>query len=565
MALNPLGNVLESPQEVFLCVQSRFPLATAEVQPEDHQCTKMTIWITGDHALSITTALDRNAFVREITKISHRMLVYPLKDPLIHFDADACCLNVPLLGWKSFRRAMYERGGKTCSDLIIRYLKEGGAQLKNELAFLGLDPEQVNDPHAKKELDHPCFEKTFSIILEKNEPERKELLSRCGELYPEQLESFLNALAQAEHQKSLVGVNNKCEMLLKSLRESVIGQDLATQRMAALLTAQSEQPLNRCFLFVGPTGVGKTELAKALSKEKGDRFVMFAMNQFQNESDVSKLFGSSSGVVGSTDLPHFAKALDRYCSQSKQQHREQETVDVKDVVILFDELEKSPSSVRQSLLTLFDEGYCDISYSYRRSHHEDHSNVTIRYRLINCIIVCTSNLCQQVILNAFNQGLENQKIIEAFVQSNGQLPPYSRIEGFSPELLGRLTIIPFGPIAKGECFQKIIKLKLIRFMGDLKNRLSCPNIVMPPEHEFGILASLENRLYKDGTDIRRVDERLDEIRDLISSQKHLWGHLNNKRIVLSYDPEQGPCLRIFVHLHQIGMYREIPNLPPLPF
>lgn len=187
---------------------------------------------------------------------------------------------------------------------LISFLAAPNHQTSVE--HLGLAPDQIDSNPQEDSLIY------FRDIIKKNTGEKRQhILTNLEQLYP----TIFQRLKDEITQQILHDESNKPDPykeILDRLKSSIIGQEEAAKQLASELSSQRSKERNRIFLFVGPTGVGKTELAKTVAKVK-DHFVIFAMNQYQSETDVTRFFGSSSGYVGSTDKPHFAKELDR-CS-----------------------------------------------------------------------------------------------------------------------------------------------------------------------------------------------------------------------------------------------------------
>ena len=199
-----------------------------------------------------------------------------------------------------------------------------------------------------------------------------------------------------------------------TLHERVIGQDEAVQKVtdAILRSRAGVQDQNRpigSFLFLGPTGVGKTELAKALAKALFDdekNMVRIDMSEYMEKYAVSRLIGAPPGYVGYDEGGQLTEAVRRRPYS----------------VVLFDEVEKAHPDVFNVLLQVLDDGRITDSHGK-----------TVDFK--NTIIILTSNLGSDVIL----EGIENGEIsAEARNQVNGILK-----RSFRPEFLNRLDEIVF--------------------------------------------------------------------------------------------------------------------------
>ena len=232
---------------------------------------------------------------------------------------------------------------------------------------------------------------------------------------------------------------NKILHLDKVLHKRVIGQDEAVEKVteAIIRSRAGIQDLKRpigSFMFLGPTGVGKTELAKALAESLFDdehNIVRIDMSEYMEKYSVSRLIGAPPGYVGYEEGGQLTEAVRRKPYS----------------VILFDEIEKAHPDVFNVLLQVLDDGRIT-----------DSQGRTVDFK--NTIIILTSNLGSDYILEGINEKGEisneaKEKVEELLKQS------------FRPEFLNRLDeIVFYKPLQKDE-IQKILDL-LIK---DLENRL----------------------------------------------------------------------------------------------
>jgi len=211
----------------------------------------------------------------------------------------------------------------------------------------------------------------------------------------------------------------------------VVGQDYAIETIQKVLTANTkladrgDPRRNRIlasFLFVGPTGVGKTETAKALASwlsQEGYGFIRIDANQFATEETVWTLLGSPKGYIGSETPGLLPSAI----SQNPKQ------------VILIDEIEKADQRLYQAMLQLLDEGYViERSTGYA-------------YYLSRAIVIFTSNLENQRIAEIMEM-LSDPIEIDIAVRKTleGAVIEFSPYRSFkiTPEFLGRIdAVVPF--------------------------------------------------------------------------------------------------------------------------
>ena len=236
------------------------------------------------------------------------------------------------------------------------------------------------------------------------------------------------------------GEREKLLHLDETLHKRVVGQDEAVTSVteAILRSRAGIQDPNRpigSFLFLGPTGVGKTELAKALAESLFDdekNMIRIDMTEYMEKFSVSRLIGAPPGYVGYEEGGQLTEAVRRKPYS----------------VILFDEVEKAHPDVFNILLQVLDDG-----------HITDSQGRTVDFK--NTIIILTSNLGSQYLLegidDAGNISQEARDQVEALLRRS-----------FRPEFLNRLDeIVFYKPLTK-ENITKIIDLQI----NDLNKRLA---------------------------------------------------------------------------------------------
>ena len=235
------------------------------------------------------------------------------------------------------------------------------------------------------------------------------------------------------------GEREKLLRLPDILHERVIGQDEAVDRVSdAILRSRAgiqdpDRPIGS-FLFLGPTGVGKTELAKALAQALFDdekNMVRIDMTEYMEKYSVSRLIGAPPGYVGYEEGGQLTEAVRRhpYC------------------VVLFDEVEKAHPDVFNVLLQVLDDGRIT-----------DSQGRTVDFK--NTIIILTSNLGSQAILEGIGDNGKISEEARSHVQSLLK-------QQFRPEFLNRLDeIVFYKPLRREEIFS-IVDL-MVR---DLQRRL----------------------------------------------------------------------------------------------
>ncbi len=239
--------------------------------------------------------------------------------------------------------------------------------------------------------------------------------------------------------KLMEGERDKLLHMDEILHKRVIGQDEGVTKVTnAILRSRAgirdpKRPIGS-FMFLGPTGVGKTELAKALSEALFDdekNIVRIDMSEYMEKYSVSRLIGAPPGYVGYDEGGQLTEAVRRKPYS----------------VVLFDEIEKAHPDVFNVLLQVLDDGR--ITDSHGR---------TVDFK--NTIIIMTSNLGSDIILD----GIKDGEITES---ARGMVSEVLR-RSFRPEFLNRLDeIIFFSPLTK-ENIYSIVDLALL----SLSKRLS---------------------------------------------------------------------------------------------
>ena len=254
-----------------------------------------------------------------------------------------------------------------------------------------------------------------------------------------------------------------------ALHQRVIGQDEAISAVARAIR-RSRSPLKDprrpggSFIFLGPSGVGKTELAKSLAEflfGSEDALISFDMSEFMEKHEVSKLVGAPPGYVGYDEGGELTKAVRRRPYS----------------VVLFDEIEKAHPDVFNVLLQILDEGRLTDG----QGRHVDFSNT---------VIIMTSNIGAREIAQTSPMGFTSQ--------GDGGLSDKeirSRVEGelkrlFRPEFLNRVDEIVVFKSLTGKELRQIVDLMVM----DLRRRLAAQRM------SIELTDAARDFLVKNGTD-----------------------------------------------------------------
>ncbi len=262
--------------------------------------------------------------------------------------------------------------------------------------------------------------------LEKENPQAENRTLLRNTVTDEEIARIVSRWTSIPVQKLVEGEREKLLKLDEILHKRVIGQEEAVQKVSdAILRSRAgiqdpKRPIGS-FLFLGPTGVGKTELAKALAEAL-----------FDDEHNVSRLIGAPPGYVGYDEGGQLTEAVRRRPYS----------------VVLFDEVEKAHPDVFNVLLQVLDDGRIT-----------DSQGRTVDFK--NTIIILTSNLGSDIILEGIGQ---NGEISESAREQVHQLLTRS----FRPEFLNRLDeIVFYKPLTK-ENIKGIVEL----LISDLQKRLA---------------------------------------------------------------------------------------------
>ena len=246
-------------------------------------------------------------------------------------------------------------------------------------------------------------------------------------------------------EKLVEGEREKLLRLPEVLHQRVIGQDEAVQKVSdAILRSRAgianpNRPIGS-FLFLGPTGVGKTELAKALAQALFDdekNMVRIDMTEYMEKFSVSRLIGAPPGYVGYEEGGQLTEAVRRHPYS----------------VVLFDEVEKAHPDVFNILLQVLDDGRIT-----------DSQGRTVDFK--NTIIILTSNLGSDIILEDLEKNRANGKN-ELSAEARDKIDLLLKRQ-FRPEFLNRLDdIVYYKSLTKDE-IGGIVDLML----ADLRSRLA---------------------------------------------------------------------------------------------
>ena len=306
---------------------------------------------------------------------------------------------------------------------------------------------------------------------------------------------------------------SETEKLLKIeeyLHETVVGQEEAISSVASAIRrgragiSAPERPLGS-FIFLGPTGVGKTLLAKTLAEYlfgTQDALIRIDMSDYMEKHNSSRLVGSPPGYVGYEEGGVLTEKVRRkpYC------------------VILFDEIEKAHPDVFNLMLQILEEGELQDNLGHRVSFR-------------NAVIIMTSNAGARDISTGFSLGFKAQEHITYEEIKSSALNELKRI--FRPEFLNRVDeTVVFDSLTKAQ-IEKILEIQI----DELRKRVSDKNL------NIEVTESAKEYLIHEGWDsrygarpLRRVLQK--EVEDRMSTLIIKREIVDNASVLIDYDGDE---------------------------
>ena len=333
---------------------------------------------------------------------------------------------------------------------------QGSAQIQQKIEQAKADLEAARrkgDLARMAELQYgiiPDLERSLEMVDQHGKKENQLLRNKVTD---EEIAEVVSKWTGIPVSKMLEGERDKLLRMEDMLHTRVIGQHEAVVAVANAVRrsraglADPNRP-SGSFLFLGPTGVGKTELCKALAEflfDTEEAMIRIDMSEFMEKHSVARLIGAPPGYVGYEEGGYLTEAVRRRPYS----------------LILLDEVEKADPDVMNVFYQIFDKGVAN-----------DGEGREINFR--NTLILMTSNLASERIASFCTAG-QRPAAEDLELAIRPQLSQH-----FKPALLGRMRVVPYYPII-GEVLDELVALKLARFGERLLRRQlqfsHCPALV----------------------------------------------------------------------------------------
>jgi ATP-dependent Clp protease ATP-binding subunit ClpB len=390
---------------------------------------------------SIRTEID--SLPAELDEITRRVMRMEIEERALNKEKDEASrerlkqLRKELADLKESRNAMRAQwDNEKASHGKVQALREKIEQVKHDIEAA----ERAYDLNRVAELRHgtlPGLEKELSALESSADHGEGNLLQE--EVTEEEIAQVVARWTHIPVTRLMQGEREKLLHLDEELHQRVIGQDEAVRAVAdAVLRARAgvkdpKRPIGS-FIFLGPTGVGKTELARSLARalfDSEEAMIRLDMSEYMEKHTVSRLVGAPPGYIGFEEGGQLTEAVRRRPY----------------AVLLLDEVEKAHPDVFNILLQLLDDGRLTDSHGR-----------TVNFK--NTIVIMTSNIGSEVLLT----GIDREGHISESARNEvlDSLKDY-----FRPEFLNRLDdIVLFSPLGR-EQISRIVDLLMAEVQGRL--------------------------------------------------------------------------------------------------
>lgn len=406
-----------------------------------------------------TIKVEMNSLPTELDQVSRKLMQFEIEEAALKKESDEvskkrlAILQAELADLREETNSLRAKWGIE---------KDEAEKLRSKREELDDARRQLEDAESNYDLERAAVLRHGSIpqmekeleALEKENAERRE---KEGHLVQEavtenEIAVVVGRLTGIPVTKLVEGERDKLLKLDETLHKRVIGQDEAVESVtnAVLRSRAGLQSQNRpigSFLFLGPTGVGKTELAKALAEslfDSEDHMVRIDMSEYMEKFSVSRLIGAPPGYIGYEEGGQLTEAVRRSPY----------------TIILLDEIEKAHPDVFNILLQVLDDGRLT-----------DSKGRVVDFK--NTVLIMTSNVGSQLLLEGVRQdGTIPEEVSESVMK---QLKAT-----FKPEFLNRVDdTVLFSPLTRANVKQIIVKMvkELSKRLEDKQIRFSVSDAV----------------------------------------------------------------------------------------
>ncbi|KKU75636.1 MAG: ATP-dependent chaperone ClpB [Candidatus Nomurabacteria bacterium GW2011_GWB1_47_6] len=284
----------------------------------------------------------------------------------------------------------------------------------------------------------PALKKELDVKLARLKKLQKSRRILKEEITAEDIAEVVSRWTGIPLTKMLEEEREKLEKMEAELTKRVVGQNEAIKRVSDVIRrsragiSDPNRPIGS-FIFLGPTGVGKTELTKALGQfmfNDDSAIIRVDMSEYMERHSVSKLIGSPPGYVGYDEAGQLTEAV---------RHRPY-------AVVLFDEIEKAHPEVFNMLLQVIDEGRLT-----------DGKGRAVNFK--NTIIILTSNIGSQFVEKMESIGFSNNSAVEDYGRMKEKVLEALK-DNFRPEFLNRLDEIIVFDVLSPEAIKEIVNLRI---------------------------------------------------------------------------------------------------------
>ena len=393
---------------------------------------------------------EMNSMPTELDELQRRIMQLEIEEAALKRETDK--LSAEHLG--EIRKELAERR-EHFSEMKAKWENEKTAidrvgELRRKIEQTHADVEKAQteyDLSRAAELKYGVLPKLQSELEEAEKQDGAKATLLRSSISEEEIAKIVARWTGIPVSKLLEGERKKLLSMPETLHKRVIGQDEAVQVVsnAILRSRAGIQDPNRpigSFMFLGPTGVGKTELARALAEALFDdekNIVRIDMSEYMEKFSVSRLIGAPPGYVGYDEGGQLTEAVRRRPYS----------------VVLFDEIEKAHPEVFNVLLQVLDDG-----------HITDSQGRTVDFK--NTIIIITSNLGSEIILDGITEQGEISDVAREGVTALLR-------RQFRPEFLNRVDeIIFYRPLTKRDIYaiSELLLGKLRKRLGELRLTLN---------------------------------------------------------------------------------------------